>query len=405
MWVGLQPHDAAALTHTVQPEWQETQDVDLSAFRYMVEVEEPTLLVPTVLEVPVVGRDLQNKTVIVADGAGGYQTAFFKTTTKYPEVPMTVAVDGGNAISALTDNRFDTVEDFPFTEEGINRVKLTFHANKNISITTSELHIVLAPNVALPETVAIQSGYGPETKVLVSKTALQTTVVRFPEVTASTFTVEFEVAQPLRLAELHFVQESAVLENETVRFLALPDMQYTIYIDPDRSFGSVATGGVSLTDNEGVVNAEGMLAKNMQYQPSDADEDGIPDTSDNCVSIPNPDQTDVDRNGRGDACDDFDRDGISTLKDNCPEKPNRDQRDTDHDGVGDECDVEESRLTEKNPWIPWMGMGIAVLVLLGLLVVSVQAKPAVPVKTEGVAQRKEDEPGESNNEEEAYPQG
>lgn len=36
--------------------------------------------------------------------------------------------------------------------------------------------------------------------------------------------------------------------------------------------------------------------------PPDKDKDGVPDFRDNCPTLPNPDQTDVDHNGVGDAC-------------------------------------------------------------------------------------------------------
>jgi len=36
--------------------------------------------------------------------------------------------------------------------------------------------------------------------------------------------------------------------------------------------------------------------------PPDSDKDGVPDFQDNCPQIPNPDQTDIDRNGVGTVC-------------------------------------------------------------------------------------------------------
>ncbi len=73
----------------------------------------------------------------------------------------------------------------------------------------------------------------------------------------------------------------------------------------------------------------------------DSDNDGIPDTEDNCPDVYNPDQLDTDGDGIGDACDpdgDSDNDGIPDTEDNCPDVYNPDQLDTDGDGIGDACD-------------------------------------------------------------------
>ena len=74
-----------------------------------------------------------------------------------------------------------------------------------------------------------------------------------------------------------------------------------------------------------------------QFSP-DTDGDGILDSGDNCVNIPNADQSDIDGDGLGDVCDDdIDGDGILNDDDNCPTRPNPDQIDSDGDGVGDAC--------------------------------------------------------------------
>ncbi len=102
--------------------------------------------------------------------------------------------------------------------------------------------------------------------------------------------------------------------------------------------------------------------------------DGFPDRFDNCVSVPNPDQLDIDSNGRGDMCDDFDRDGLINNVDNCESLPNRDQADEDGDGLGDVCDEEESRLTEKHAWIPWVGLAAAAGTILTMFAVVLKRK-------------------------------
>ena len=80
----------------------------------------------------------------------------------------------------------------------------------------------------------------------------------------------------------------------------------------------------------------------------DSDNDGIPDTSDNCPTVFNPDQKDTDHDGAGDACDsDDDNDGVPDSSDNCPTVSNPNQADKDGDGIGDACDSTDDTVKGK----------------------------------------------------------
>ncbi|MBN2561958.1 MAG: thrombospondin type 3 repeat-containing protein [Phycisphaerae bacterium] len=111
-------------------------------------------------------------------------------------------------------------------------------------------------------------------------------------------------------------------------------------------------GGAGDDDNDGVPNSTDNCPSTPNADQtdtdgdrvgdacdSDLDGDGVPNNSDNCLYTPNVDQIDADRDGVGDACrDDRDGDGTPDGDDNCPDAPNANQADADGDGVGDVCD-------------------------------------------------------------------
>ncbi len=126
--------------------------------------------------------------------------------------------------------------------------------------------------------------------------------------------------------------------------------------------------------------------------PEDIDKDGIYNTDDNCVTIPNTNQKDRDNDRIGDVCDnakenknydqsDIDYDGIGDIVDNCKTVKNVDQKDKDNDGIGDACDLLETKkdskkIIEKNNsnkieisggLIGW-GLGIITVALFGYFI-------------------------------------
>ena len=117
--------------------------------------------------------------------------------------------------------------------------------------------------------------------------------------------------------------------------------EFIIFDSSDTELGSAGIPGGSLgIEFLGVVSTdpftradidhpggENISFGNVQFgvDALDEDEDGIPDSGDNCPATPNPSQDDADGDGAGDACD------------NCF-LVNPDQRDDDGNGIGDVCD-------------------------------------------------------------------
>ena len=112
----------------------------------------------------------------------------------------------------------------------------------------------------------------------------------------------------------------------------------------------------------------------------DADKDGTINPRDNCPNVQNADQKDQNNNGVGDACEDFDQDGVLNFEDNCLFEYNAKtyvgdeykQSDIDKDGKGDACDAEDDRLTEKKGII-WPVL-LATLMIVGFLAWRLSAK-------------------------------
>ena len=95
-------------------------------------------------------------------------------------------------------------------------------------------------------------------------------------------------------------------------------------------------------DGDGFDNDEeekcGSDPKDPLSKPADEDGDGTCDGKDNCPTVPNPDQEDMDDDGEGDVCDDdIDGDGFDNdVEEKCgtdPRDPLSKPLDRDSDGI------------------------------------------------------------------------
>ncbi len=130
-------------------------------------------------------------------------------------------------------------------------------------------------------------------------------------------------------------------------------------ISTDPMFANAPGFALHLLPNSSCINSghpdpqyndpDGSRSDMGAFPAGDLDEDGVPDSLDNCLTRPNTLQEDSDNDGIGDACDNCsllsnagqensDADSLGDVCDNCDVLSNPPQVDADGDGVGDECD-------------------------------------------------------------------
>jgi hypothetical protein len=333
----------------------------------------PESTVPVVVEIPIdsprIGEEGWNGNALIVDATGVVAPSYVKQSYTYTPTPYEVETSLGDGAS-LTDADTSTGVNFPLpidTRQG-TAVLTVFPVSM---LRVSGITFSFERNAIPPATIEVRSrdAYGYESIVL-SRTTLVGNSVRIMPTNSYGLTVYLEYNQPVKINEVSLTEESGVTRTElSVRFLAQPGMSYTLFSDPVTYTSLPYQDTTNLMSDIGVVRGSRVVTSaNPYFVLPDFDNDGEPDMSDNCREVANPTQSDLNGNGIGDECDDYDRDGYVQSRDNCEFIANYDQRDTDDDGIGDECDTEESRFTERLPWVPWVGMGIAGFVLVGLFI-------------------------------------
>ena len=344
-----------------------------SPFRWHVTIpaRDIPISVPGIVEMPLDNPLIGHANVAVYDVASStFRAALYNTYQDTKETPVMMQGDPDvSTVEALNDNDLDTTATWHIEETQDNIATVTIIAPRRI--TTSHLHFKLAQHVAAPTRIRIMAGAGAKERIVTNVSSTRSTL-SFPETTAERFTIELHHSQLLRISELRLVQTNTETEVPPgVRFLAHPGHSYEVYFGADQRAQIDVDERPNLRADTGVVRlSTGAIGRhNPAYQYPDIDGDGVRDQIDNCVRVANVQQTDTNGNGRGDACEDWDRDGRINKEDNCPETPNRDQHDQDGDGVGDACDDTDDRIGEKYGWLPWVAIGVAVVVFVVMLVI------------------------------------
>lgn len=340
-----------------------------SSFRNMKQIMVPeSVSVPTVIEMPVTNAEIQQWPYVLFDTSTQRFVRIIQRSTRQT-TPARIT-QGITLLPNLTDALMGTYVDFAAESDSTTTV-LSYDAGTFIN--SSQLKIDLDQYSKVPSAVALYTDEG--TKALVSTdTKLTDGSIYFPLTGAQHWEIRLVHSQPLRITGISLVPAySTQGQSYAVRFLAVPGHMYYMYMNPNTGAPQPYVEYADLESNTGVaVIPESPTVSNPEYVKGDRDFDSISDDSDNCPDLANPDQTDTNNNRKGDACEDFDRDSVMNINDNCQNASNITQQDADGDGYGDVCDPEESRITERYWWLPWLGIVVGFGVVVSIFATTVK---------------------------------
>lgn len=303
---------------------------------------------------------------VIVDGEGKYIQQ--QSQTVYTsEVILPLQAEGctdtcKNALP-LADGSLDTTFDFPLNSSGVQKGSIAIKYAK--PLLTDSITFKTTSDSYMPTAFTL---------TIDGKRILNTIdggSARFPRMTAQNIEIQFEYTQPIRFTEVGvgFNKDEKALTS--VRFVYQPGQTYTLYTDSPLGREFIPSPVVNLYAKQAEIEASlDESHKNPLYKERDTDSDNVIDSIDNCPRQANSDQMDGNGNGVGDTCDDYDYDSVPTFNDNCPTVANPDQMDSDKDSIGDMCDKEESRVTEKYPWLPWTVFA-GVFLIIGVMVYEV----------------------------------
>jgi Thrombospondin type 3 repeat len=338
------------------------------------------VVLPNAIELPTVFKIDKSKNNI---GEGEYglvvdqnnepatlYTRFQKEDNSQPSVQPTIKSLSPTKeyIGFINDAIPNTFTEFDLDKDG---GKASFEYNFGKISNLENVSFQLAPGVANPEMIEVLGEKNGEKFTIISKSRFLNGD-NFPPVKVDKIIINLYHSQVLRISEMFVTTGFGFDKTEAQQnyyFLAKPGSTYKAYLDGGRVPDSYET----LPENIGYEFKEVSILKfvnNIPFTTKDTDKDGVLDQVDNCITVENADQADLDKNSRGDKCEDRDLDGVWDYKDNCTKSSNPDQKDTDKDGIGDECDIDDSRLFQtffsNNSWALPVIISVCSILVIGV---------------------------------------
>jgi hypothetical protein len=343
-------------------------DFDFSRYERMIDFSVSGITTPKVVILET-EEDLSGKTVLIDNATGEAivhqirrQTAAENQLLQPKVIDSSPLAQG--SLNALLDRNSNTTLTFDSTK---NEHFLLFEFPQPVSL--SQVYIDLDREVIYPKRMALDADFGDGQMQRFIDWKDFSNRFSFPEVSVKQLKLKLISPHFLRLVDIHFRNKTIIsTEVNQLIFFAREGGDYRLYFQDH--FGSKTytpkkrqplsvdskTTRLSLQDS----------VQNPGFD-NDFDKDGLDDRIDLCPKVADSENTDLDKNGRGDFCEDPDQDRVLSYEDNCPFFYNPDQADKDLDQIGDACDDANDQATESMPYLLWIVFILGALIL-GFLV-------------------------------------
>ncbi len=339
------------------------KDETFKSYETLYDIEFASINIPTLVEFDL---DLQKYPILIVDeqkiGFGYNQNKILESDNF-----KTSSLKNITNLEHLTDGNFQTKTHFNI-EKTQGETVLNFKTKDSHTYHNLRLFYEIFSKPA--NHIKIEAKINQEFQTIFAKSRLKSDNINFPKTTTSEFRITLNHKHPIILNQIKFQrsQELQALYNK-YQFLAVPGKSFKIYSDADQNPKYKVPETGYFNQSQSILKATFKnKTTNPLYSAADNDADGIIDKEDNCPFIKNTEQSDINQNEIGDVCEDFDGDSIINSKDNCPNQANRNQKDQDQDGKGDICDTEESRITERLPWLQWLSLAITAGIIIWLVI-------------------------------------
>jgi len=327
--------------------------MDLTRFENLTEISVSGIVTPKVVKFRT-GEFFGRGTVLLDENDELVRHRWVRRDLNF-RVKNVRAVESSSALEGraenLTDGNLETKLTFHPEEDRERRVVLEFSEKSKVQ----GIFVRLDSGIIPPRRISLRGDFGDGKFVSILNRAEFSPQIPVPEVEVSRLEISFETPHFFRISEIEVFEQEWSEDAWELIFFAREGAKYRLFSGAKfgQKFYSSTKNQPLETDEKTPVFLLPDAGLNPKFN-NDFDRDGLPDSVDLCPRVADWKNSDFDKNGRGDVCEDPDLDRISSHRDNCPFEFNPDQKDSDLDGVGDACDLEEGRWTENSRILWWM---------------------------------------------------